>query len=140
MTTRDRWDRFSELPEGVQRAIEDLDELFANTGVTLAYLFGSLGQGRSARDVDLAVLAGAKPVFELRQPICDRLGTERLDLVDLAAAPPELRFEIVRTGRPIYAADEDVLNRFELETIHLYRDTRHQRQVQARYLRERMAE
>jgi len=64
---------------------------------------------------------------------------QRLDLVDLAAAPPLLRFEIVRTGRPIYLANEDVLNDFELATIHLYRDTQSLRRRHGGYLRERMA-
>lgn len=140
MSIRDRWERFAALPDDINEAIGRLDGLFSRSGVQLAYLFGSLGRGESSQDVDLALLGGTTPVFELRQAIAERLGTERLDLVDLAAAPPELRFEIIRTGRPIYVVDEDLLNDFELATIHLYRDTRHLRRRQAAHLRERMAE
>ena len=87
MGVRDRWKGFAELPDEVERSLRDLDELFARSGVQLAYLFGSLGRGESSHDVDLALLGGPKPVFELRQAIAERLGTQRLDLVDLADAP-----------------------------------------------------
>ena len=137
---RDRWKGFAELPDEVERSLRDLDELFARSGVQLAYLFGSLGRGESSHDVDLALLGGPKPVFELRQAIAERLGTQRPDLVDLAPAPPLLRFEIVRAGHPLYVANDDVLNNFELATIHLYRDTQPLRERQAKYLRARTAE
>ena len=75
--------------------------------------------------------------FRLREAIVDCLGTERLDLVDLERAPPVLRVEIVRTGRPLYVADRALLQRFELASIHLYRDTNPLRRQQARYVRER---
>jgi predicted nucleotidyltransferase len=137
---RDRWKGFAELPDEVERSLRDLDELFARSGVQLAYLFGSLGRGESSHDVDLALLGGPTPVFELRRAIAERLGTQRLDLVDLADAPPLLRFEIVQTGHPIFVANNDVLNNFELATMHLYRDTQPLRKSQGRYLRERVAE
>jgi len=139
MGVRDRWKGFAEPPDEVERSLRDLDGLFARCGVQLAYLFGSLGRGESPHDVDLALLGGPKPVFELRQAIVERLGTQRLDLVDLADAPPPLRFEIVRTGRPIFVADEALLNAFELATIHLFRDTHPLRRRQGEYLRARVA-
>ncbi|NYT02794.1 MAG: hypothetical protein GKC10_08595, partial [Methanosarcinales archaeon] len=48
---------------------------------------------------------------------------ERLDVVDLKSASPVLRFEILREGRPIYVSDQDIKERYEMETIHLYRVT-----------------
>jgi len=68
---RDRWKGFAELPDEVERSLRDLDELFARSGVQLAYLFGSLGRGESSHDVDLALLGGPKPIFELRQAIVE---------------------------------------------------------------------
>ncbi len=138
MGVRERWMGFPEFPAEVEQTVEDLSELFSRSGVRLAYLFGSLGKGEPSQDVDLALLPGLTPVFELRQAIEGRIRTQRLDLVDLAIASPLLRFEIVRTGRPIFAPDEKLLNDFELETIHLYRDTHPIRRRQTEYLRARM--
>jgi predicted nucleotidyltransferase len=94
--------------------------------------------------VDLAVLVQDAPrtapssgaAFRLREPVCELLGTERVDLVDLRDAPPVLRFEILRTGRALYVADPEVQELFEMETIHLYRDTHFLRRQQREYLKE----
>jgi len=139
MSIRERWKGFSELPPDIERALEGLPDLLANEDVLLAYVFGSLARGKEGNDVDLAILTKEKPVFLLRAPIVRRLDTERVDLVDLRLAPPVLRFEILRTGRCLYAADESVREQFELQTLRVYRDTRPLRSRQRALLRERMA-
>ncbi len=73
-----------------------------------------------------------------RGAITECLGTERLDLVDLRRASPVLRFEILRTGQLLYAADQALSERFELATLRVYRDTAWLRRQQRAYLRERM--
>jgi predicted nucleotidyltransferase len=140
MAIGERWKGFAELPPHIGAAVERLDPLFAREGVRLAYLFGSLARGEAAHDVDLALLVQGQPAYRLREPIADHLHTERLDLVDLALAPPVLRFEIVSTGRLLYAADDREVERFEMETLRLYRDTHHLRQRQRQMLRERFAQ
>jgi predicted nucleotidyltransferase len=140
MAIKERWQGFRELPPDVEQRLGRLIPLFEREGVLLAYLFGSLAQGREAHDVDLALLVRDQPAFRLRMPIADCLQTERVDLVDLRDAPPVLRFEIVRTGRLLYAADEEEQERFEMATIHLYRDTRFLRCQQRQYLRERFSD
>jgi predicted nucleotidyltransferase len=135
----ERWQRFRELPAGVERRLERLVPLLEREGVQLAYLFGSLARGKPANDVDLAVLVKDGPAFRLQELICDLLETQRLDLVDLRAAPPVLRFEILRTGRLLYAADGQEQERYEMETIHLDRDTHYLRRQQWEYLREKYA-
>jgi predicted nucleotidyltransferase len=139
MGVAERWRGFRELPHDVEQALERLVPLFEKEGVLLAYVFGSLGMGRPAQDVDLAVLMVEGPAFRLRKAITEILKTERLDLVDLRDAPPVLRFEIVSKGRPFYVKDEGALNRFELETLHVYRDTAPLRKGQNEHLRRRMA-
>ena len=89
--------------------------------------------------MDLAVLMEDGAVWPLREELRSLLGIERLDLVDLARADPVLRFEIIRSGHPIYWRDDDALNRFELDTMHLYRHTAPMRARQREYLRERTA-
>jgi hypothetical protein len=61
-------------------------------------------------------------------------------LVDLRKASPVLCFEIQRGGRPIYISDEVIRDRYEMETLHLYRDTEPMRRRQRLALKERMAE
>ena len=140
MGITERWRGFRELPPDIEQALERLRPLFEREGVLLAYLFGSLSKGCMAQDVDLAILVQDAPAFRLRRAIAECLGTERLDLVDLRHASPVLRFEIVRTGRPLYVADEETQERFELATLHLYRDTAPLRRRQREYLRRRMAQ
>lgn len=140
MGIAERWKRFRELPPDISQALERLIPLFQRKGVLLVYLFGSLSQGKKAHDVDLAILTQGDPAFGLREEIGECLGTERLDLVDLRNASPVLRFEVIRTGRPLFISDEKVLNDFELETLHLYRDTAPLRHRQRGYLKRRMAQ
>ena len=96
MSIKERWAGFEQLPEGVRAAVADLPSFLEASGVQLAFLFGSLNRRQRAQDVDLGLLGGERPVFELRRPLVRRLGTERLDLVDLASASPVLRFEVLR--------------------------------------------
>jgi len=140
MSNAERWQRFRELPADIQQRLGQLPALFEREGVQLAYLFGSLVQDHTGRDIDLAILTADGPAFPLRAAIIECLGTERVDLVDLAQAGPVLRFEVLRTGRLLYAASEQVRERFELATLHLYRDTHPLRRRQGEYLRERMAQ
>jgi hypothetical protein len=86
--------------------------------------------------VDLAILVQDAPAFRLREAIAECLGTEGVNLVYLRCAAPVLRFEIIRTGQPLYATNEEAQERFELATLHLYRDTRPLRSRQRTYLNE----
>jgi len=142
MSIAERWKGFRELPSDIQQRLEGLLALFEREGVSLAYLFGSLSRSKeqNGHDVDLAILVQGDPAFRLREAITECLGTERVDLVDLRHASPVLCFEILRTGRPLYAADEETQERFELATLHLYRDTRPLRRRQREYLRRRLAQ
>ncbi len=138
MSIPERWDKFAELPSDIKQRLPQLIPLFEREGVQLAYLFGSLGRGQEGHDVDLAILTRSEPAFRLREIITNCLGTERVDLVDLRRASPVLRFEILRTGQLLYAADQALSERFELATLQVYRDTAWLRRQQRAYLRERM--
>lgn len=135
----ERWRRFAPLPPGIEQSLDELLPFWERSGVRVAYLFGSMAVRGEGRDVDLAFLGGDTPVFRLRETITEHLGTERVDLVNLGSASPVLRFEILRTGRLLYASDEASLERFEMETLRIYRDTAPMRARQREYLRERMA-
>lgn len=136
---KERWKRFRDLPPDIEPALGQLTDLFKQENVQLAYLFGSLGKGEQGHDVDLALLTEDQLAFRLREAITRRLGTERVDLVDLNRAPPVLRFEILRTGTCLYAVDDLTVEQFELETLREYRDTHPLRSRQRKLLEERMS-
>ncbi len=145
MSNPERWTGYRPLPYDIDKRLKNLVPLFEKKGVILAYLFGSLAgkdekpsRPRPPGDVDLAILTKEGPAYELFEAIADALGTDRLDLVDLRKASPVLRFEILRGSRPIYISDEDLRERYEMETIHLYRDTEPMRRRQREVLKERM--
>jgi len=140
MGIAERWKRFQKLPPDIEQALQRLIPLFQREGVLLAYLFGSLGKGGRSQDVDIALLTGGAPAFRLRAAITECLGTERVDLVDLQHTSPVLRFEIIRTGWPLFVSDESLLNRFELGKLHLYRDTAPLRRRQQEHVKRRMAQ
>jgi predicted nucleotidyltransferase len=140
MAIKERWKGFAELSPDIELKLEQLPALFKSHRVQLAYLFGSLGRGAQANDVDLAVWTTDSPAYRLRDPIVECLDTERVDLVDLRRASPVLRFEILKTGRPLYVADEDFQVRYEMQTIREYRDTHPLRRRQRQYLKERFAQ
>lgn len=144
MTVRERWSEEPELPRDLRRRLDELPRWLAARGVRFAYLFGSLTAGKgpgshgrtavAADDVDLAAWREGGPAWELRGPLCEFLGTERLDLVDLRLAGPVLRFGIVRDGRRIWARDAADADEFEQRVILEYLDTAYLRRVQMEYV------
>jgi predicted nucleotidyltransferase len=136
MGIAERWRGRPPLPEDILDRIEALEPVFRRHAVRLAYVFGSLAEGRPGDDVDLAVLLGKGSVLELWTDLSDALGTDRLDLVDLATASPVLRFGVVRDGRLLYRESEETENEFEMAAIREYKDTHHHRAIQDAYLKE----
>jgi len=140
----ERWNRHKPLPQDIKTRLDSLSPFFEREGIQLAYLFGSLaGTGKKAKrspgDVDLAILTKSGPAYVLKEELQEILDTDRLDLVDLRRASPVLRFEILRSGKPIYVLDECIRDGYEMETIHIYRDTEPMRRRQSAALGERMA-
>ncbi|MEM8534401.1 MAG: HepT-like ribonuclease domain-containing protein [Chloroflexota bacterium] len=93
-----------------------LDQVFANTPVVLAYLFGSRAQShaRPDSDYDVAVLFDADLTtrergrwqLELIGRLIDTYSSDDVDLVVLNDAPPILRFEAIRHQRLLYNRDD----------------------------------
>lgn len=138
MSNPERWHGFPPLPSDIQDRLAKLTPFFEETGVSLAYVFGSLAQNEGGHDVDLALLCPTQPALELWGELSERLNTERLDVLDLASVSPVLRFEVISTGRLLYAQSEEICYRFEMSTLRQYKDTAWQRRHQQQILRERM--
>jgi len=145
MSNPEKWRGFAQLPDDI---VAELPAWLADQGIRLAYLFGSLAQPAAERpgapaphDVDLALLLPPdQPVYRLQQTLAEALNIERLDLVDWRLASAELRFEILSTGRCLYAADEDERLDVELATLREYKDRAHWRRLHEELLRERVAQ
>lgn len=120
--------------EHARRVLSGFDE------IRLAYLFGSeaRGEARDASDVDIAVLAAGPLTLDLDGRIRDALADalrRRVDLIDLATAPPLLLHKVIGAGRILICRDERERARFELRAISRFLDTRRLRDVQHMYLR-----
>jgi predicted nucleotidyltransferase len=84
----------------------------------LLLVHGSRARGdeHAGSDWDLGYLAdGPLDVGRLHADLAQVLGTDAVDLVDLARASALLRFEAARHGRVVVADPQDVHQRFVLE-------------------------
>ena len=89
-------------------------------GLRLLILFGSRARGdaHAGSDWDFGCLAdGHFDLFALLAELVSVLGTDRVDLVDLARAGGQVRFRAARDGHLLYAVDEAVFPRFWLAAV-----------------------
>ncbi|MBM3219150.1 MAG: nucleotidyltransferase domain-containing protein [Candidatus Rokubacteria bacterium] len=91
----------------------------------LLVLFGSRARSdaRAGSDWDFAYEAGT--VFDpdaLLLALVDALGTERIDLVDLARAGGLVRYRAARDGRPLFSSTPDAFERFAIEAVTFWCD------------------
>ncbi|MEM1913610.1 MAG: nucleotidyltransferase domain-containing protein [Thermofilaceae archaeon] len=97
--------------------------------ILAAYLFGSRAKGYATpeSDYDIAVLLSETPrdlldfYLRLLNKLTDTLG-DNVDLVILNEAPPELKYQVVKHGKPIYVRNERARVAFESRTIREYLD------------------
>ena len=115
-------------PERV--ALEALAKIFqAEEKILVAYLFGSRAKGYATpeSDYDIAVLLSETPrdlldfYLRLLNKLTDTLG-DNVDLVILNEAPPTLKYQVVKHGKPIYVKNERARVAFESRTIREYLD------------------
>jgi len=109
------------------------------------YLFGSLAKRRLTplSDIDIGILINKKCDFfnlqiELIGKFMDVLH-EEVDVVILDTAPPLLKFEVIK-GILLFQRDDKTRIEFEVKVRNEYYDTQYLRQVQSKYLFERIGE
>ncbi|MFQ6058746.1 MAG: nucleotidyltransferase domain-containing protein [Anaerolineae bacterium] len=131
----------------IQAYQSQLERLFIEHGVVLAYLFGSQAEGRAGplSDLDFAVLLGDDLPSERHTDIqIDLIGDlmrlfhrHDVDVVILNRATPLLAHQVVKHGKVIY---EDEVTRpavdFAVHAISRYADTEPLRRLAQRYLEE----
>ena len=134
------------LNMNLDEAVKRLKDLFPQTQVSLAYLFGSFARNEAGElsDLDLAVLFATKKdelysaYMDLMLEVQKALATERLDLLLLNSASPSEKFEIIRSGELLYSRNEQEINDFEMDVIRRYQDTAYLRAIQNDYLKKRV--
>lgn len=96
----------------------------------LIILFGSQATGTAGKtsDTDIAVL-GDRPLTldersELEEKYANRfsISEEMIDLVDLAIAPPILRYQVAQSGKLLYGSEDD-FTRFKVLAWKQYLNT-----------------
>jgi len=120
-------------PEVVARRLTDVPQALADLQILV--LFGSVAKGRrtSEPDVDLAVQCdGPADLEALYLAVAPRLGTDRVDLVDLRRAGPLLAFEVARTGRLLFERQPGTFRQFQSLASRRYCDTEKLRRAQRR--------
>jgi predicted nucleotidyltransferase len=92
-------------------------------GLDLLVLFGSRARGDAiaTSDWDFGYL-GEVDADALLLALVDTLGTDRVDLVDLARAGGLIRYRAARDGRPLVERREGSFERFRLEAITFWCD------------------
>lgn len=103
--------------------------------VKLAYLFGSVAEGKEGKlsDVDLAVFldesVSKKERFNLQLKLISELTailkTDRIDLVIMNDAPFSLNYEIIKANYPLVVRDEGKRIDFEHGILSRYLDRRY---------------
>jgi len=124
-----------------------LDQLFADTPVLLAYLFGSHASGRArpSSDRDIAVLLEphlssverGRWQLLLIGRLIDAYHSDAIDLIVLNDAPPVLRFEVIRNRHVLYNRDDEARVAFEVRTMQEWfdREPRYRRLQRAKIQR-----
>ncbi|HZD04638.1 MAG TPA: nucleotidyltransferase domain-containing protein [Longimicrobiales bacterium] len=142
MAVAERWKGHPPLPADLEGRLSEVVARLRGAGAGLVYLFGSAAQRRGEGhpppgDLDLAVWGMDEEPWRVRADLEEVLGTDRLDLMRLEAADPDLRFEVVACGRLLFSEGPALENAFEAKVLREYRDLAPFRRVQRTYLRRR---
>ena len=116
-----------------------LSPLFADEGLRLILLFGSVATGKVNKksDIDLAFLFD-KPIdmLALTNRVIRLLRTDNIDVIDLRRASPLLKYSAVRHGKPLYEREPGMFNEFYSLAFRMYVDTGKLRDAQAKAIQQ----
>jgi uncharacterized protein len=127
------------LSPGKQAALRAALE--QESGMRLAYLFGSVARGDDGptSDVDVAVWlddeVGLVELGALSERLSAAVG-RKVDVVDLRSAPPLLCWQVVTEGEALLVRESLLRFDFEMNSVRRYEDTRPLRSMQQELLKE----
>lgn len=129
---------------------QKLDKIFEESGVVLAYLFGSAVRNKLGplSDIDIAVLFLDKvkksDYFDKRLKIASEidkiLKTNITQVICLNEVPLLLRHRAVFYGIPIFIANPKLKKDFELQTLQEYEDFQYHLQVSHKIMKKQIKE
>lgn len=128
----------------VASVLADHERLFREYDVDVAYLFGSYATGthHEESDVDIGLLCTDDDPAHHRIGALERGLSDRLELpVDcrlLNDADPRFVYNVLRTGRPVFVADDGRRRDFEHRIMRTYLDMKPFYEEYDRYVRERV--
>ncbi|HDQ04307.1 MAG TPA: nucleotidyltransferase domain-containing protein [Deltaproteobacteria bacterium] len=110
------------------RAINKLKEYVKEKGFLLAYIFGSraLGKAGSLSDYDIAILCASRPdskfIYQVAHELANILRTDKIDVINLSAAPLELQYKIIKDGILLHEENKYTRIEFEANVLSRYFD------------------
>ncbi len=134
-----------------EQLIPLLLEFFQNEeSVELAYLFGSVAEGKATAlsDIDIGVYMSHRLTkvqrnrkrLEQIAGLCDLLRTDRIDLQVLNDTSPVLSFEIIRPNVLVFERDSDLKVNVEQSIMSVYLDWKYYEDRMNRHRLERILE
>ncbi len=146
MSITERWTGHPPLPSDLRERLPGVTDRLRQGGAKLVYVFGSAAEetgagtgDRAPGDLDVAVWGLEEDRWLVQADLAEILGTDRLDLVPLEGAGPELAYRIISTGTLLHGESAELENRVETSILRTYQDIAPFRRTQARYLRARNA-
>ena len=128
------------LPQGVQSRIPNLIKDVARDKDAVAlYAFGGLARNslKPLSDLDFGMLLSCRmdkyqrieKHNELIGLFTDSLKTDEIDLIIMNDAPPNMAFQILKTGKLLYCSDKSALTDFRDHLVKFYLDFKYKRDV-----------
>lgn len=108
--------------------ISELKDYCERKGFLLSYLFGSraLGKAGFLSDYDIAVLcapsSGPELMYQIAHELAGTLRTDKIDVINLSAAPLELQYRIIKEGVLLHEKDRYIRVEFEANVLSRYFD------------------
>lgn len=130
---------------------KQLNKIFEENGVVLAYIFGSAAKGKESglSDLDVAVFFGGDAALNeqnqkelgLSAEIGKLMEINRVDVVNLNKVDnPLLLYNIVLEGKAIFTKDQRLKASLERRALREYEDTAYLRNVSSRIMRRQIKE
>ena len=97
-------------------------------GLELLVLHGSRGRGQARDDSDWDFAYLAAPTCDpslLHADLVMALGTDDVDLIDLATTGGLIRYRVARDGLPVFEASPALFDRFWFEAVSFWCDAEH---------------
>ena len=119
---------------------ERLKMLCQKNGILLIILHGSHAKGnvREKSDIDIGILSRKKFDSSMQLNILNELGEvfgDRFDPVFLNGAEPLISYRVAIHGKPLFEDEERIFQRFRIQAIARYMDSKKFRILEKSYLK-----